>query len=214
MKKQILLIVLLFSFESLLIAQSEIHISGGIENSFVFPKYNYLNNSGKKPGTRFQLSFQHIFKHVGFMVAYENVKREIILNHSKTNQNVSLENGQNNSNRFMFYFLGRIKANSKLFFDLRVGLGKLIETNKKYYTNSLFSTVFMNIIPGLSMSWGVRPMFKFSNYVAVFMDASYTLTPFSYSSYNDGFWGPVKQTRSGYLSNLSLSIGIAFSFKK
>ena len=195
-------------------AQSEIHISLGVERSFVSPYNSFINSTGTKAGRRFQFSYQHVFNHVGFMISYENVKRQIVLNDKKIIRDITINNGQHNSNRIMIYCVGRIRANPKLIFDARFGLGKLIESSSKYYTNNDYFEAFMNIIPGLSLSWALKTQYKFSNYIGTFIEASYALTPYTYSSISEFFWFSTTQYKSGYLSNLSLSIGLAFSFKK
>ena len=195
-------------------AQSEVHISLGVERSFVSPYNSFINSAGTKAGRRFQFSYQHVFKHVGFMLSYENVKRQLVLNNKKIIREISVVNGQYNSNRIMIYCVGRIRANPKLIFDARFGLGKLIKSPNKYNTNNIYSQAFMNFIPGLSLSWALKTQYKFSNYIGTFIEASYTLTPYTYSSITKIFWIPMTQYKSGYLSNLSLSIGLAFSFKK
>jgi len=195
-------------------SQSEIHISLGVERSFVSPFNSYINSTGTKAGRRFQFSYQHIFKHVGFMISYENVKRQLLLNDKKIIREITINNGQNNSNRIMVYCVGRIRANPKLIFDARFGLGKLIESSDDYNTNNIYSEAFMNFIPGLSLSWALKTQYKFSSYIGTFIEASYTLTPYTYSSATRILWIPTTQYKSGYLSNFSLSIGLAFSFKK
>lgn len=211
---------LLFYFFFLLLAstpvkaQSEIHISTGVERSFVLSTNKFINSIGTKPGFRFQVSYQHVFNHVGFMLSYENVKRELVLNDKKIIRSISVDNGQYSSDRIMIYCVGRIRANPKLIFDARFGLGKLINSANKYPTIKSRYYFFLNAIPGLSLSWALKTQYKFSNYIGTFIEASYTLTPYSYSSETEIFWIPVTQRNSGYLSNLSLNLGLVFSFKK
>ena len=195
-------------------AQDEFHFSGGFESSFIFPTSNYVNSTGTQSGFKYQLSYQHIFKHIGFMISYENVKRDLQLNNEGIFQEITILSGQGNSNRIMFYFVGRFKVKTNWIFDARFGIGKLLNTKNVYHYDNLLLQGLQSIVPGLSIAWAFKTHYKFSKHVGAFVDLAYTLTPYSYSVYKDNIWFPYTDYRSSYISNLSLSLGLAFYLKK
>lgn len=187
--------------------KSEIHLSPGLEFTIKDAFKSYENLNGNQPAFAFQLSYQLLFNHVGFNVSLEFMKRNIELSTTNQFQEFESETGQIRGDRFMLYFVGRAgKENSNLSFDLRFGLGKLLQSKEYHFRSPI--NLLHEVIPGLSFATGVKVNYKLSRVIALYLDSKVSFIPYNYRINRDHIWYQVWETRSSYLLDLGFYVGI------
>lgn len=224
MEKKTLLLIITTIMCSFLFGQSktkvEFQMAAGMETGLSSPSITENIKISSDPTYSMQFNFQILFNKVGFMLSYEKSSRiyESSVINFKGNEVIFDEKVP--TNRFMMNFVGRISAiPDKMNIDLRIGMGTLLNTERKESNSSILTSVFFPFSAFLPKSLmcfdlGVKSYYVISPRFSCFIDASLTFSPYSYTVEKNIILFSYTDFQTSRIPIFGLNAGISFRINK